>query len=235
MDDELKMPVIAERCGEKRYRAVLFDMDGIVADSMDYHAEGWQQVLREYCGLELSREDIFKREGMPGLESIVDIFEEKGVPVPSEEALTELRERKLQLFERHEIAVFPTIRDILDLLSRQRIAMGLVTGSLRRSVQHVLRDDVLRYFEAVVTVDDIAKGKPDPEPYLCGIARLGVAKSDVLAVENAPMGVISAKRAGIDCFAIETTLDERFLTGADRVFRNHRDLYDCFCRMYNTI
>ncbi len=235
MSEELEIPVIAERHGEKRYRAVLFDMDGIVADSMDYHAEGWRQVLREYCGLELTREDIFKREGMSGLESIVDIFEEKGVPVPSGEVLSELREKKLELFERHDVTVFPAIRDILDLLSQKKVAMGLVTGSLRRSVQHVLRDDVLRHFEAVVTVDDISKGKPDPEPYLCGMARLGAEKSDVLAVENAPMGILSAKRAGIDCFAIETTLDESFLTGADRIFGNHADLYDYFCRMYNAI
>jgi beta-phosphoglucomutase len=217
---------------KKYYRAILFDMDGVVVDSMRYHADGWQTVFKENCGIDLTREDVLRREGMSGLSSIVDIFIEKGIEVPSESELVRLREKKLELFEQNEIQVFPEMRTILEFLHFKNIRMGLVTGSLRRSVQHVLKDDILKYFRAIVTVDDISIGKPHPQPYLYGIDRLGVEKSSVLAVENAPMGITSAKGAGIDCFAIETTLGEDFLSGADKVFKNHRELHDYFRDLY---
>ena len=217
---------------KKYYWGILFDMDGVIVDSMRHHADGWRTVFRENCGIELSREDIFKREGMSGLSSIVDIFVEKGMAVPAERELIELREKKLELFEQNEIQLFPEMRGILELLDSKNIGIGLVTGSLRRSVQHVLKDDILRYFEAVITVDDISLGKPHPEPYLIGIERLGMKKKYVLAVENAPMGIASAKGAGIDCFAVETTLGGDYLNGADMVFKNHRDLYGYFRDLY---
>lgn len=220
--------------GTKYYRGILFDMDGVVVDSMRYHADGWQTVFKENCGIELTREDIFKREGMSGLSSIVDIFAEKGIEVPAERELMELREKKLELFEQNEIQLFPEMRSILEFLYSKNIGIGLVTGSLRRSVQHVLKDDILKYFEAVITVDDISLGKPHPEPYLNGIDKLGVEKKYVLAIENAPMGIISAKGAGIDCFAIETTLGGDYLNGADIVFKNHREIYKYFRELYGT-
>ncbi len=220
--------------GTKYYRGILFDMDGVVVDSMRYHADGWQTVFKENCGIELTREDIFKREGMSGLSSIVDIFVEKGIEVPAERELMELREKKLELFEQNEIQLFPEMRSILELLYSNNIGIGLVTGSLRRSVQHVLKDDILKYFEAVITVDDISLGKPHPEPYIYGIEKLGVEKKYVLAIENAPMGIISAKGAGIDCFAIETTLGGDYLNAANIIFKNHRDLYDYFRDLYGT-
>jgi beta-phosphoglucomutase-like phosphatase (HAD superfamily) len=75
-------------------------------------------------------------------------------------------------------------------------------------------------FETVVTAEDTARGKPDPEPYRLAAQRLGVAPSECLGVENAPLGVQSAKAAGMLCAALETTLPASRLGGADFVFHD---------------
>ena len=82
------------------------------------------------------------------------------------------------------------------------------------------------YFATIVTVEDITSGKPHPEPHLRACNNLGCRAG--LAVENAPLGIQSAKGAGLDCVALQTTLDASFLTHADRVFLSHRELLDYF-------
>ncbi|HDP80216.1 MAG TPA: HAD family phosphatase [Spirochaetes bacterium] len=208
----------------KIYRCFLFDMDGVVVDSMEQHARTWIEVLAGY-GVSLEREDIFRREGMSGLSSIRDIFREKGLDAPPDRELLALQERKLALFEECDISVFPGISEILSYLWEKALPMALVTGSLRRSVDHVLPPEIRRFFTAIVTVDDITNGKPHPEPYLKAVHALGAGPQDALAIENAPLGILSARAAGIDCYAVETTLDASHLSAAHAVFTDHGELF----------
>lgn len=214
----------------KKYTALLFDMDGVIADSMQYHARAWMEVLAEE-GLSLDRIDIFKREGMSGLDSIVDIFREKMVEPPGMERLKKLQEKKHAVFERNRVGVFPRVEDILSLASSRGLLLGLVTGSLRRSVNHVLPPEIGRYFDTIVSVEDIVHGKPHPESYLLALSRLGSRASEAMAVENAPQGIQSAKGAGLYCLALETTLPGSYLSAADEIFGDHEALLEYFERI----
>ncbi len=209
-----------------RPSALLLDMDGVVVDSMALHAAAWKQVLGEH-GLVLDDIDIFRREGMSGRQSVEDIFIEHGVPFPGDTAYNLLEEKKHTLFERNHVSLYPLVTDMIAWARDERILTALVTGSPRRSVEHVVPAGVLSLFDAVITAGDVTRGKPDPEPYLKGMRALGVSAVGALAVENAPMGIRSAKSAGVVCFALETTLPARFLTGADRIFRDHAALFGC--------
>ncbi|MFH0976440.1 MAG: HAD family phosphatase [Spirochaetota bacterium] len=208
----------------KKYEAVLFDMDGVITDSMHWHAESWQKAFHDH-GVIISKEDIFIREGMSGLASIIDILKEKHHPVPSGKELESLMQKKLSIFETNGVKLFPYVKEILGLISDIKLKSGLVTGSLRRSVEYMLKDSVLSFFDVIVTVDDITNGKPHPEPYLNAMKQLNVAPDETLVIENAPLGIISAKEAGADCYAIETSLDETYLKDADKVFKNHELLF----------
>lgn len=207
----------------KKYKAILFDMDGVIADSMHWHAESWQMVFSVY-GIELSKSEIFKREGMSGLASIVDIIKEKGKPIPGEDELHMLQKNKLEIFETGKVEVYPYAKDILDAVNSRNIKAGLVTGSLRRSVNFILPANIMKYFDVIVTVDDIDKSKPHPEPYLKAMKEVDSMPEETLVIENAPLGITSAKKAGADCFALETTLDYSQLKGADMIFRDHEEL-----------
>jgi beta-phosphoglucomutase len=205
--------------------AILFDMDGVVVDSMPSHADAWKRVLGEF-GLELDDLDIFRREGMTGRQSVADIFLEKKRPVPGESEFDELLAKKHIIFEQSRISLFPLIEEILKWVGSMGIRTALVTGSLRRSVDHVLPEEVLSRFDAVITAEDVERGKPDPEPYTRALASLGAGPERSLVIENSPMGIRSARAAGITCFALETTLPGRYLIEADRIFSGHRDLLE---------
>lgn len=210
-----------------RISAVLFDMDGVVLDSMRYHEAAWREVLLQY-GVSVVPEDIYRREGMSGLPSIRDIFIEKKLPVPDDQSLNELIEKKHTLFNRNSIGVFEGIADSLELLKNNKIALGLVTGSHFDTVAAFLPSSVQQFFEVIISADDVHKGKPDPEPYITALNKIQVLPENALIVENAPMGILSAFAAGIFCIAIETTLSAKYLQMAGMIVEDHDALFRVF-------
>jgi len=208
--------------------AVLFDMDGVVVDSMPSHFQTWQSVLHD-SGISVSMEDIYRREGMTGILSVRDIFLDKKAPLPDDEDVQDIMSRKHELFEGCNISLFPQIGIILDCLKSRGLKLALVTGSSKRAVRHVLPDDVSCLFDAIITSEDVVRGKPDPEPYVTALEALSVPASRSLVIENAPMGVQSAGSAGIKCIALETTLEKSWLLSADLVFPDHDSLREYLC------
>ncbi len=207
--------------------SVLFDMDGVVLDSMKCHAGAWIAALSEF-GICVQEHDIFIREGMTGKDSIIDIFADKGVKNPGIDELNRLIEIKLSVFKECSIHPFPLIDDILEFLSSKNVPMALVTGSLRRSVDQILPERIRGFFSVVITADDVTRGKPDPEPYSAALRSLGVNPDTAVAVENAPMGIRSAVDAGLRCIALETTLNRGYLRMASMVLQDHPALYQFF-------
>ena len=208
-----------------KVQSILFDMDGVIVDSMIHHAQSWQSVLSEY-GIEINENDIYKREGMTGLKSVKEIFYDYNKVIPQDIEINKLIEKKHKIFEKLEIKIFPQILQLLTLLKKENKSIALVTGSLKRSVDYMLPEKIISYFDIIVTADDVDRGKPDPEPYERAMEGLSASSNNSLVIENAPMGILSAKNANLCCFAIETTLPVEYLKSADLIFKNHTDLYD---------
>jgi len=198
----------------------LFDMDGVVVDSMKHHAGAWKRALNGYNIL-ISDFDIFKREGMSGVDSIKDIFIEKGAVFPGTEVIKGILNYKHDIFENSKISLFPYIKDILYFLKSRNVNLALVTGSLMRSVEFSIPLKLRNLFDVIITADDFTIGKPEPEPYLKAMEKLKCGPEDSIAVENAPLGILSARRAGLECYVIETSLKKEYLKGADKIFPDH--------------
>lgn len=207
----------------KKLSAVLFDMDGVVVDSMPHHLDSWKSVFKDF-NIDLEDSDIYSREGMTGLDSVKEIFIQKGVGIPSDEHLAALIIKKHTHYENKRIKLFPRIKEILVQLKNDNIPAGLVTGSMRRSVTHSISQDVIKMFCTIVTADDVTKGKPDPEPYTTALKQLGSKLDETLVVENAPLGIESAQKAGLFCVAIATTLPLSSLHKADLILPDHVSL-----------
>ncbi len=79
-------------------------------------------------------------------------------------------------------------------------------------------------FEATVTGDEVKRGKPHPQPFLKALKIMGLQPNDVVVIENAPFGITAAKRAGLFCIALETSLPKKYLTNADKVVKSFKDL-----------
>ncbi len=201
--------------------AILFDMDGVVLNSPPLHLLTWQQTLAP-LGLRVTAEDLYPLEGMPTERTAQRLTERLlGQPCSDEQA-HDLAQTKRALFrEMFNPILVPWIAPLLHDLRGRGYRLGLVTGSARSVVdESLVPTGLAELFAAIVTGDEVSKGKPHPEPYRTAAERLGIPPSECLAVENAPLGIRSAKAAGMGCVGLETTLPAKQLSAAaaDRVF-----------------
>lgn len=206
-----------------KVKAVIFDMDGVITNTMPDHYRAWRMIFKE-AGLAVTRQEIYRREGQPGLDTILEIARERGMRIRRKDARRILR-RKEKLFSRIVRRRFiPGARRFLLTLKREGFALALVTGTSRDEAERILPAKLRNLFSAVVTGDEVKHGKPHPEPYLQALKRLRIGPRDAVVIENAPYGILSAKRAGLLCLALETSLPGQALKAADFVFSSFREL-----------
>jgi HAD superfamily hydrolase (TIGR01509 family) len=103
--------------------------------------------------------------------------------------------------------------------------MCVATGSAKRVVDDLLDKNFSGLFECYISGDDVKKGKPDPEAYLLALKKIGGSIKNTLVVENAPLGIESARKAGLKVYALETTLPKRYLLKSEKIFKNHKELF----------
>lgn len=212
-------------------KAVLFDMDGVLYNSMPYHCKSWLQTMTEF-GYHCTYEEFFIHEGRTGNSTINLLTQREFGRDATEEEIKVIYKRKSELFtEYNKGETIPFAREMLNLVKSQNLDTVLVTGSGQHSLLGKLEDNFPGIFirEKMVTAFDVARGKPNPEPYLKGLIKAGnLSPNEAVVVENAPMGVQAAVDAGIFCIAINTgPIDEKVLydAGADIVLPSMESLF----------
>ena len=180
-----------------RHRALIFDCDGTLADSMPVHWQAWTDtfVERGWTGFPAYAE-YMTWGGISG-EQVARRAAGAGV---SDDQITDAVVAK----QEHYLSLAPTIQPIEPVLAiardhRGKLPMAVATGSRRRSVTQTLNTiQAFDWFDALVSADDVQHHKPHPETYLKAAEALGVKPEDCLAFEDAPPGVESARAAGMD-------------------------------------
>jgi len=196
--------------------AVIFDLDGVIVDSMAYHFLAWYEALAPY-GVRVSCFDVFAKEGERWDRTLRDLFLRAGIkPVPR--ILAEVFSRRQRIFKKYfKRFIFKGAPEFLGCLKKRGYLLGLVTGTPTHEVHRILPVRIFRLFDCVIAGDRVKKGKPHPEPYLKAGRELNVAPRACVVVENAPYGIESAKRAGMFCVAVTTSLPGEYLRRADVV------------------
>ena len=206
-----------------RLKAVFFDMDGVLFDSMPNHAKTWAVVAREY-GLDLSPEEVYMNEGRTGESTINMLTQRQWGRTATAREVEELYARKCALFNQCEEAPpMPGAAEVLRCVKQAGLAIYVVTGSGQLSLLNRLQTNYPGYFspDRLISSRDVRHGKPHPEPYLMALDRAGLQPWEALVVENAPLGVRSAVAARIFTVAVNTgPLQPQTLTneGAHLVF-----------------
>jgi beta-phosphoglucomutase len=204
-------------------QAVIFDMDGVITNTMPDHFHSWKTVLKG-IGSPVTYHDIYRCEGQPGIRSVKEICVQYGKAVSKRRAHRILRKKEI-LFKKNVRSRFIAgARTLVKRLHRDKFRLALVTGTSRHEMERVLPERVRELFEVVVTGDDVRHGKPHPEPYLKTLQKLNVQPARAVAIENAPFGIQSAQKAGLRCLALETSLPRKYLKGADAIFASIHEL-----------
>jgi len=199
-----------------KYKAILFDMDGVIVDSMPYHYDSWLQIFQS-LGIYVDKTEIYQREGERGLVTLSEILGANGKDLSFADRERLLREKEILFKKMASPRLFPGIEVLIGDLKREGYALGLVTGTSREEIDSVLPARLIETFDVIVTGDSVERGKPSPEPYLKALAGLRIKPFDAVVIENAPYGIRSAKSAGIYCIAITTSLPKAYLKEADLV------------------
>lgn len=203
-------------------KAVIFDMDGVLVDSMPYHADAWKQAFYT-AGIHINRRDIYELEGS-NHRQIVEIISRRFNRVPTEKDIQELNTKKIDIFNRIEHSKpFESIKELLASL-KTKYKLAVVSGSNKKTVQDLINRFFPDTFDVIIDGDDSGEGKPSPAPYIKAVEKLGIPVEHCVVVENAPLGIRSAKRAGLRCIAIPTYLEKEKLKEADVIAESHREL-----------
>ena len=180
-----------------RVAAVIFDMDGLMVDTEPVYQIAWQQAAAE-LGYDLDDELYAKFVGRPTPACEAIIIERFGIAFP----LERFRERWPDLWrsevDRNGVQTKPGIGEILSFVESQRLPMALATSSEAEYVEVTLRRAGLTdLFAAMVTGDEVSRGKPEPDIYLEAARKLGVQPSACVALEDSEAGILAIQRAGM--------------------------------------
>lgn len=187
-------------------KAALIDMDGVLYDSMPFHAQAWHRLFLELGVKNSNPDEYYLYEGMTGADTIGMILKRELNRDTTLEERKELYARKAELFKNvGEKKLMPGASEMLKGLKDKGFTTVLVTGSAQSSLLDGINGDYPGYFplERRVTALDVKNGKPHPEPYLKGLEKAGVKPEEAIVIENAPLGVRAGKAAG--CFTIAVT------------------------------
>ncbi len=204
--------------------SLIFDMDGVLIDSMTCHADAWIRTFQD-IGIEIKREDIYDIEGA-NHKGVIDYVCSMAGKEVGPEQVEALRVRKRNLFFKcNTFSSFPGMQECVRQL-KQKYDLAVVSGSDRPIVENVIEGFFPDTFDIIVSGADVEHGKPDPEPYLKAVSMLGAETRECLVIENAPLGVEAAKRAKIECIAVSTYVSPLKLSKADLVFQDHAELIE---------
>lgn len=206
-------------------KAVLFDMDGVLYDSMRFHARAWYETATRHQ-LNSTPELFYLYEGRTGESTINELYQKTFQRDATDEEKKSIYEEKATLFNRYNDGkAMQGAAEVLKAVKASGLQTLVVTGSGQHSLINKLEHTYPGYFkrEKMVTAFDVKLGKPHPEPYLMGLKKAGVNPHEAFVVENAPMGVQAGVAAGIFTIAVNTgPLDDRVLldAGADLLYPN---------------
>ncbi len=187
-------------------KAVLFDMDGVLYDSMRFHARAWKEAADAHS-LISSEEDFYLYEGRTGSSTIDELYMRTFRRKATDEEKRTIYREKSDLFSHYNDGEpMPGAAAVLEKAAASGLQRLVVTGSGQKSLIDKLEHAYPHCFapEKMVTAFDVKYGKPDPEPYLMGLVKAGVSAHEAFVVENAPLGVRAGVAAGIFTIAVNT-------------------------------
>jgi len=198
--------------------AVIFDLDGVVVNTVPLHFEAWKRMFNEY-GHEFTFEDYKQKvDGIPRYDGARAILTEL-----SDDEIKKAGDKKQgyfrELLDAAQIPRYDTTIKLIDDLQKAKIKVAVISSS--KNCPHILKKiGIFDRLDAVISGSDITKGKPDPQIFLMAAQRVGANPENCVAFEDAVLGVESAKNGNMKCVGIDRYDNPNRLAKADVVVRD---------------
>ena len=208
-------------------RAVIFDFNGIIVDDEPIHFELLRRVLDEE-GIILTEEEYYARYlGFDDRGAFTAAYREHAQPL-RQPKLDELIERKAAYYQediKTKMKVFPGVEGLIRLLAR-KLPLAIASGALKNEIQMILSSiGLLNAFRAIVSAEDVSRGKPEPEIFVKALAQLNtslngepaIGAGECLVIEDSKEGIRGARHAGMKCLAVTNSHPRELLAEADSI------------------
>ncbi len=199
--------------------AVIFDMDGVLADTGPIHFESWVKITKE-LGKKYSKEDFdkdFGRQNAPILRELMGSG-------PSDAQITkwgDLKEEYYREMVKDKILPLPGVIELIKALKAEKFKLAVGSSGPSKNVYMFLESlKIQNYFDAIVTAAEVKNGKPAPDVFLIAAKGVKVKPENCVVIEDAPVGVEAAKRAKMKVIALTTTHKENQLTDANLIVKD---------------
>jgi len=206
-------------------QALIFDMDGVIVDNTLIQARAFQLLFRDQA-VDADAIQLLRRlNGAPASEILKEAFAKKPQPDEKLESFAEQREFLYRTLYWDDRRPLPGLVEFLEAARASGLKIGLGSGSGQESIAYILDGlDLRRFFDVVISKDDVDKGKPHGDTYSVTAKKLGVDPAQCVVFEDAVLGEQSAYRAGMPCVAVASTLPGQDFQAPLLVIRDFTEL-----------
>ena len=197
-------------------KAVIWDMDGVIADTAPYHLRAWQHVFQKRR-VDFTEHDFRRNFGQRN-DTIIRITLGEDISQSEIDVIASEKEENYRQRVRQNIKPLPGAVELIKSLKGHSFGVALATSAPTENIQLVMRElGIEDSFQAIVAGREVKEGKPSPQGFLLAAQKLGVEPKNCLVIEDAVAGVTAAKRAGMHCIAVTNTHPRESLMEADLV------------------
>ncbi len=197
-------------------KVILWDMDGVIADSNSFHFAAWQETFVKRR-VKFTKEAFTKLFGARNDFIIRSVLGEK-FPEKDIESVVQEKEEIFRQKAKGNIKPFPGVVKLLNVIKKGNFKLALVSSAPKENIELVISKlNLAGLFDCIVFGQEVPESKPSPQIYLLAAKRLGVDPKDCIAIEDSPLGVKAAKAAGMRCMAVTNTHLRQALEEADKV------------------
>ena len=193
-------------------KAIIFDLDGTLVDSLPYHHESWRIFFKKNNIEENDFDEIYKNyKGGGTLELMTSVFGD----IYTKDELEKMSDDKEVIFrDIYRSKIFPIngLRKFLDSLKKNNILLSIGSNAIRKNVLMTIKElGITNYFSSIICGDEVSKGKPNPEMYIKTLSNLKVNKNECIIFEDSIEGVTAAKNANIKAIGVTSSQSSEIL------------------------
>ncbi len=197
-------------------KVVIWDMDGVIADTSLYHRQAWQQVLQKR-GVDYTEKNFRRGFGQRNEEIIKSVLGEE-TSVNEIKTISKEKEERFRNLVKPNIKLLPGVIELIKALTQYKFKLALASSTPMENLTLLTAKlGIKGYFQVIVSAEDVTIGKPDPQVFLLAAKRLGANPGDCIIIEDAVTGVTAARKAGMTCIAVTNTNSREKLMEADLI------------------